>query len=219
MDEWYDDMTDFRILANQYAAPLAAAAQRYPTVPPALIAAIVTVESGWDANAYRSEAQIADASIGLMQMLVGTARSLGYSGSGGTKGVSPAAGQYGTGLYDPATSLLLGTHYLSNLIAAKGSLESAVSAYNNGSGKKATVPTRVIAARDAAGNPTSYRDVPVGDFYNQPYVDRVLSYYQQFGGVGLLPPIVTTGRSSPMVLAAIVLVGGVILLARAARGS
>lgn len=88
-------------------------------VPPGLIAAIIKVESNWDAKAKRDEPQIGDASYGLMQVLLGTARSV--SGT-----VTP------TELFRPEINIYIGSQYLYDQIKKYPKLEDAVSAYNAG---------------------------------------------------------------------------------------
>lgn len=67
------------------------------------------------------------------------------------------------GLFDPATSVEYGTKYLAHQLRRyNGSLPYAAAAYNAG---------------------TAYVD-NAGHFRNQTYVDRVMRFYQQFGGGG-----------------------------------
>jgi soluble lytic murein transglycosylase-like protein len=90
-------------------------------VPESWIRAVILAESFGDPLAYRAEPQINDASYGLMQVLYGTAKGLGYTG--------PAAG-----LYDPAVNVMLGTKLLGQLKARYGDdLAKVYSAYNSGS--------------------------------------------------------------------------------------
>lgn len=106
-----------------------------------LIKAIISLESEFLATATRAEAaraslpptpdfpQGGDMSIGLMQLLVRTARTLGYTGDVGAK-----AGL--TGLFDPSTNVHLGTLLLRdnvNEAARRGlGVDAAISAYNGG---------------------------------------------------------------------------------------
>jgi hypothetical protein len=65
------------------------------------------------------------------------------------------------GLFDPATSIEYGTRYLKRqLLRYSGETARAVAAYNSG-----TAYTR-----------------PDGSFVNQPYVDRVMTFYASFRG-------------------------------------
>lgn len=67
------------------------------------------------------------------------------------------------GLYDPGVSIEFGTRYLAKQLRRySGRIPYAVAAYNSG--------TAFVA--------------PDGKFRNQPYVDRVLRFYAQFGGGG-----------------------------------
>jgi soluble lytic murein transglycosylase-like protein len=83
--------------------------------------AIAGAESDWNPRAYRAEPHINDASRGLMQLLLKTARSLGYTGEP-------------DGLYDPATNIDLGAKLISENVSRFGdSFERVYSAYNSGS--------------------------------------------------------------------------------------
>lgn len=155
------------------------AADRY-NVPPELIQAIIGQESGFRPTAYRSEPAIQDASIGLMQILYATAKGEGYTGPVGDA-------QRMTGLYEPATNIMFGTAFLeTQLVRAQGHIPSAVSAYNGGwrpdigFGAIMTRPITICLARDTTGKCIRSRNVPVGEYSNQPYVDAVIANYQYF---------------------------------------
>ena len=117
-------------------------------LPPALVAAVVSVESAFDPNAYRMEplfwvryrlaqhpvygplgCERASASYGLCQLMFPVAYELGYRGEP-------------EGLYHPFLNLEYGTRKLrANLDWARGqtpdealALRSAVAAYNGGKG-------------------------------------------------------------------------------------
>lgn len=91
-------------------------------VPALLIQAVILTESSGRADAYRAEPRIHDASYGLMQLLYGTAKGLGYTGTP-------------EGLYDPQTNIHYGTKLLAQLRARYGDNPAAIySAYNSGSG-------------------------------------------------------------------------------------
>jgi hypothetical protein len=85
-----------------------------------LVKAIICQESAWDPNAVRQEPRLADASRGLMQILYGTARWMGYPGEP-------------DGLFDPRANIIYGVAYLSYLSTRyPGRLPDIVSAYNGG---------------------------------------------------------------------------------------
>lgn len=143
-------------------------------VPMALIKAVISLESEFIARATRDEAPRpslpptsdfplgGDRSIGLMQLLVRTARTLGYRGEIGDKASL-------TGLFDPATNVRLGTTLLrDNVTAAKLrglGIDAAISAYNGG-------------WRPSLG----YGGLlPNGQFANQAYVNVVLDRMRYFG--------------------------------------
>ena len=94
-------------------------------VPAALVKALIAAESGFRPDATRYEAQQADASLGLMQILFNTARWLGFTGAPGD-------------LYDPATGIEWGTRYLARQWTRYGGvLADAVAAYNSGTVRRA----------------------------------------------------------------------------------
>lgn len=189
---------------NNYNAVISAAIARHGgRVSSALVRAVIGAESGFNPKAYRAEPAIGDASRGLMQLLLKTARGLGYQGTA-------------DGLYDPATNIDLGVRFLSELVTAKGGdIQAAISAYNNGNGKRATAQTKVCLARDAAGKCVSYYTAQPGQFFNQPYVDKVLALAEYFGGAG------GGGGGAPAaggsVASAALVLGGLYILAKAAR--
>jgi len=100
---------------------------RKNNIPADLVHAVVRTESNYNARARGSVGE-----IGLMQLRLSTARSLGYSGSA-------------SGLYDPRINLEYGTKYLG--IAHKlsaGSTCGTILKYNAGHGAKRMNP---ISAR------------------------------------------------------------------------
>lgn len=91
--------------------PLIEAAASANTVNPALIRALIVVESGFNPRALSKRG-----AVGLMQLLPATARRYGVSD-----------------IYDPAQNIRAGTHYLSDLITMYDSnTELALAAYNAG---------------------------------------------------------------------------------------
>lgn len=151
----------------EIAAAIAAAGHRV-AVP--VVKAVIEAESGWNPRAYRAEPKINDASRGLMQLLLGTARGLGFDGSS-------------EDLYDPAENIRLGVLYLSRLVTQhSGDVAAALSAYNNGHGRRATKPTTTCLARDTRGVCIRSFTAAPGEFLNQPYVDKVLGIVPKYGG-------------------------------------
>jgi uncharacterized protein YvpB len=89
---------------------------------PVLVAAVAEQESSFDPTAHREEPQIGDASRGLMQELLGTARWMGFDGE-------PSS------LYDVRTNLEVGCRFLRFLMHRYGGhVPTALAAYNAGPG-------------------------------------------------------------------------------------
>lgn len=128
-------------------------------VDTSLIKALIGAESEFNPNAYRAEPQINDASYGLMQLLYGTARAMGFTGAT-------------TQLYDPVTNVRLGTRFIADKIktaSARGyGVDSAISAYNAGF---STV---------RSGDGKRVTNAPGAPFINQTYVNRVLELASYF---------------------------------------
>jgi len=106
---------------------IVAAAARHG-IPAALLRAIVAQESAGNPNAWRDEPTISapqygiygDASYGLVQILLSTARDMGFKGRIAE-------------LLDPAVNLDLGAKYLAHLAGRfGGSVQDTISAYNQG---------------------------------------------------------------------------------------
>lgn len=182
---------------NKYDATIAdaiAASGNRVSVP--LVKAIIATESGFRERAYRAEVKINDASRGLMQILFRTAQGVGYTGTP-------------DGLFDPTVNIHLGVKFLSQLVASKkGDVLAAVSAYNNGNGKRATKTTPVCLARDTTGKCVRTYIAKPGEFFNQPYVDKVLTNLKYFGGSIDAPIIPATGGLKA--LGAIIVMGYVL---------
>lgn len=95
-------------------------------VPTALIKATIKQESNWNVSASRFEAHKTDASWGLMQVLLATAKeTLGNSALSITQ------------LLNPSVNIEVGTKYLAKQLARyKGNMMDAIAAYNAGTAKK-----------------------------------------------------------------------------------
>lgn len=169
-------------------------------VAPELVLGIIQAESNFDPAAYRDEPQIGDASRGLMQLLLMTARGLGFSGA-------PSQ------LFDPATNVQLGTKLISlNLAARAGNVGKALSQYNGG-------------YRPSLGFGEPFAST--GKFKNQAYVDKVLGYRDEFAkalapsappstgtggtGPGSLDPAGDGSMKTAVVIAAVVTIGAALL--------
>lgn len=92
-------------------------------VPPALIIAVITQESGGNSHVVSSAG-----AVGLMQIEPGTAQDIAAA-----VGLSPAT--VSSELYNPEDNVELGTYYLHYLLALfNGNMSLAVAAYNAGPG-------------------------------------------------------------------------------------
>lgn len=120
-------------VGSPYDPIILGAAARY-IVDPALIKAIITKESSWNPGALRPEPAIADASYGLMQLLLRTAQGM-------QPGVTPSD------LFDPSINIDLGSRYLAGQLASYG-YPAGVSAYN--AGHPITGNAQYVADVDAA---------------------------------------------------------------------
>lgn len=96
-------------------------AQKYG-VDPNLVKATIKQESNWDMNASRYEAHKGDASWGLMQLLLSTARQ-----------VLGQPNLTTTDLINPATNIEAGTKLLAQNWTRWGNLKDAIASYNAGS--------------------------------------------------------------------------------------
>ena len=91
-------------------------------VEPALIKAHIKQESNWDVNASRYEVNKGDASWGLMQLLLATARQVLNDPNLTT-----------TQLIQPRTNIEAGTKFISQNLNRWGNMRDAIAAYNAGS--------------------------------------------------------------------------------------
>lgn len=101
-----------------------------PAVDPMMLRAMVEIESARDPRAIRQEPHIGDASVGLMQTLVGTAQWL-YDDLGARQFSRPTF----TSLLDPQTSMYFGARYVAWLQTHRnynGTEEWLVRGYNGG---------------------------------------------------------------------------------------
>lgn len=167
-----------------------------------LVQAIIAVESAFRPDAFRPEPHLGagEGSHGLMQVLYQTARGTGWIGQ-------PAD------LFKPNVNIDVGVHFLSDLVRRKnGDILSAVSAYNNGNGRRATGGEQVCLARDTNKQCIRWFHPQPGDFLNQPYVDKVLDALRYFdpGTTGIPDDDVAGTGSLDMRLIAL---GGLLWLA------
>lgn len=215
--------------ANELAfdPEIRAARARYPGVPVPVIKSVIAAESGFDPTAVRGEPHVDDASIGLMQILIQTARSLGYGGTSQS-------------LFTPGVNIFYGVKLLDQLYRRLNNWNDAISAYNGGVrpelgfGGTATAPVRVCLARDPqTGRCINWRNTPVGEYSNQAYVDKVRGYMKYFAhdrattegerGVFQLPSIPALSDLPSQLTATgvgvgtLILVGGIVYLVLQAR--
>lgn len=155
-------------MSNAYDALIAANA-RDTGLPFGLLKGMIRAESNFVPTARREEVAINDRSLGLMQVLISTARSI-------VPGISESV------LLTPEANIMVGSRYLAKQVARYGgSIPSGVAAYNYGSAKIASTPTTVCLARDSTGKCIRSFTAGAGQFYNQPYVDKVLSFAREYG--------------------------------------
>lgn len=158
--------------------------QRY-NVPAALILAHIKQESSFNPQAYRAEPAIGDASYGLMQVLLGTARQF-----------VPDANS--TDMYDPAFNMNVGVAYIAqNLNRYNSNVKDAIAAYNAGTARK-----------NAAGQYVSSK----GSTVVQDYVDKVYSNYLDYSN-WLQQGATIVDVDSTAVIAFILVAGGLLYYA------
>ncbi|HWS30761.1 MAG TPA: lytic transglycosylase domain-containing protein [Clostridia bacterium] len=135
---------------SAYDSVIAAASEAYG-LDADLIRAVIRAESGYDENAVSSAG-----AQGLMQLMPGTAASLGVTDS-----------------FDAQQNIFAGVEYLSKQIERFGDLRLALAAYNTG-------PSRVASFNIAdADDPEQYTKL---SSQVRAYVDRVLSYRDAYKG-------------------------------------
>lgn len=96
-------------------------------VEPALIKAHIKAESNWDVNASRYEVGHSDASWGLMQVMLETAR-----------GVLGDSSLTTTQLIQPRVNIEAGTKFIAQNLNRFGNMRDAIAAYNAGSPRLTT---------------------------------------------------------------------------------
>lgn len=132
-------MATYESLVNQISAKYGMDAK--------LIKALIQVESGFNASAVSGAG-----AQGLMQLMPGTARSLGVTNS-----------------FDPAQNIEGGVKYLSQMLDRFGDIRLALAAYNAGPGSIGS-----LGVTDA-NNATEYSRISSGV---RGYVSKVLNHYQ-----------------------------------------
>ncbi|MCE5236823.1 MAG: lytic transglycosylase domain-containing protein [Eubacteriales bacterium] len=134
-----------------YDAVIEAASSRYG-LDADLIRAVIRVESGYNKSAVSSAG-----AQGLMQLMPGTANSLGVTDS-----------------FDATQNIFAGTQYLAQQLDRFGDIRLALAAYNTG-------PSRVASYGIAdADNASEYAKISPSV---RSYVDKVLSYYSAYASV------------------------------------
>lgn len=167
----------------RYSALIKATSASY-RLDPSLVGAIALQESDLDPNAYNG-ADPQGGAFGLMQILLGTARGLGYQGDAGA-------------LFQPALNLELGAKLLRQNLDRVQRYTPALS--------QLEAENRAIAAYNAGWSKERPGDAPrtsSGRFVNQAYVDRVRAF-QAF--LGSLKPAAIGAGVLALVAAAVLLV-------------
>lgn len=120
-------------------------------VPEALILAHMKQESNFDPDAVRDEPAINDASIGLMQVLLNTAKSIDSTAT------------YAK-LFEPQYNISIGTRYIKYQLERYDNIKDSIAAYNAGTAYTTDDGTYV----SKSGNDVQY------------YVDKVYANYQNY---------------------------------------
>jgi len=105
----------------KYEEIIQSAAKEYG-IDPTMIKAIISVESNWNPNATRWEANIKDTAVGLMQVTTRTAKWVTSN-----KGITIVQ------LKNPNLNILVGTRYLAYLKKKYKSTANMIAGYNAGS--------------------------------------------------------------------------------------
>lgn len=124
-------------------------------IDPYLLAAIIKAESGFDKDAASNKG-----AVGLMQLTEPTA--IWIAESSGNEEFSTDE------LYDPETSIKMGTWYLDNIRKEFGSTETILAAYNAGRGNVRKWIDKALISEDQEG----YSDIPFEETKN--YIEKVL---------------------------------------------
>jgi peptidoglycan lytic transglycosylase len=153
----------------RYSSEIGAAARRNG-LNPALVAAVVYKESGFDAATTSPQG-----AVGLMQVLPSTAEEIARK-SGGREFVL-------RDLQRPGVNVLYGSYYLRRLLDSyQGSELEAIAAYNAGQ----TNVDRWAAAARAAGRPFDVRAIPYGETRDYvAEVERLRAIYDRVYGAVL----------------------------------
>src|SRR4030042_291430 len=117
----YETMKSFDSI--QYLDVMRAIKKRYgfEHIPDGLTLATIETESSFSPDAIREEPAINDASRGLMQILYGTAKQVGFTGNPDD-------------LFDPEINIRFGTAYQAWLYKRYGDWNAVIHAYNEGPG-------------------------------------------------------------------------------------
>jgi len=149
--EWYTRT----VYPLEHEATIRAAAKKNG-VDPALVSAVIYVESGFDAEARSSQG-----AVGLMQVLPETARQIARE-TGGTAFET-------ADLENPRVNVRYGTYYLRQALDQfDGSTLAAVAAYNAGGG----AVSKWVAAAESEGRSLRTTDIPYAE--TRAYVKEVL---------------------------------------------
>lgn len=110
------------VLSPSTLEPIIQEMARKYNVEPALVKATIKTESNWDVNASRFEVHKTDASWGLMQLLLSTARNVL-----GNQNLTT------TQLIQPRVNIEAGTKLIAENLNRWGNMKDAIAAYNAGS--------------------------------------------------------------------------------------